>query len=125
MGTEDSVNANDALDLVPPESLRGGVIGPVELRVPPDTQLSRVVRLAAGAVASMAGFDVDLIEDTKLTVSEVVLALIELGSGGVVDISVEADGSVLAIRASSATERVDLEDPDLTLCTMASRSPAP
>ena len=64
------------------------MIGPIELRLPPDSQLSRVARLAGSAMAALAGFDVGLIDDVKLAVSEVFLALIEHGSGDTVSLTI-------------------------------------
>ncbi|MHB1091084.1 MAG: hypothetical protein ACYC0U_08520, partial [Ilumatobacteraceae bacterium] len=68
-----------------------GLIGPVEIRVPPDPSLSRVLRLAASGMASLAGFTVDEIEDIKIAVSEVLIALIEHGDSQSVEMQFEVD----------------------------------
>ena len=93
-------------------------LGPVDMRIPADSQLSRVVRLAASALASTGGFDVDLLDDAKLAVSETVLALCELGSGAPIDLRFEVVDGVFRIDASTPTDRSDLEDPGLSLCRM-------
>ena len=56
--------------------------GPILLRFPAEPSLSRVLRLAAAGLASLGNFTVDHIEDIKIAVSEVLIALIEHGSGG-------------------------------------------
>ena len=76
----------------------------------------RVARLSASAVASIGGFDIDLIDDIKLAVSEALLALIELGSGGTISATFEIDGPTFNVTASSKTARTDLADADLDLC---------
>lgn len=92
------------------------MIGPVELRIPPDPKLSRVVRLAASALASMGGFDVALIDDVKLAVSEVVLALIERGSGNDVNLALTLDGLAFHVHGSTMTDTFVVAHPDLGLC---------
>ena len=91
-------------------------LGPVEIRVPPDPSLSRVLRLAASGMASLAGFDVDQIEDIKIAVSEVLIALIEHGAGESVDVQFTSDGRCFEIRGKTKVEHFDAEHPDLILC---------
>lgn len=109
--------------------------GPVRLSVPPDPHLSRVARLAASGLASLAGCTVDEIEDIKIAVSEVLIALIEHGEGARVDLEFAVAGpprtgvpdaaphpaddvttAVFVVRGSSAVSTFDLHHPDLTLC---------
>ena len=92
------------------------MIGPIELRIPPDPKLSRVLRLAASALASMGGFDVELIDDVKLAVSEVVLALIECGSGNDVSVALSMDGVAFRVHGSTMTDTFVPTHPDLSLC---------
>ena len=92
------------------------MIGPIELRIPADPKLSRVVRLAASALASTGGFDVGLIDDVKLAVSEVVLALIESGSGNDVSVALSMEGVAFRIHGSTLTDTFVLTHPDLSLC---------
>ena len=65
------------------------VVGPVRLSVPPEPSMSRVARLAASGLASLAGCTVDEIEDIKIAVSEVLIALIEHGDGARVDLDLD------------------------------------
>lgn len=91
-------------------------IGPVELRLPPDPTLSRVLRLAASGIAGMAGFTVDEIEDIKIAVSEVLLALIEHGGGKTIEIQFMVEDQSFSVRGQTAIEAFDADHPDLILC---------
>ncbi len=55
--------------------------GPIELALPADTRLLRLVRLVASGLASTAGFDVDELDDLRIAVDEAVAALLEGGNG--------------------------------------------
>ena len=92
------------------------VIGPVELRLPPDPTLSRVLRLAASGIAGMAGFTVDEIEDIKVAVSEVLLALIEHGGGKTIEIQFMVEDQSFTVRGQTAIDAFDADHPDLILC---------
>lgn len=92
------------------------LIGPVEIRVPPDPSLSRVLRLAASGMASNAGFTVDEIEDIKIAVSEILIALIEHGDGQPVDVQFEVDSQSFKLRGRSIVEKFNIDHPDLILC---------
>jgi hypothetical protein len=95
-------------------------IEPVHIRIAPDARLLLVVRLAAGAVGSLAGLDVDLIDDVKLAVSESVLALIEHGSGEPIDVELSAgvrgDAPSVGIVARTKTHEIDRTNADFELC---------
>ena len=92
------------------------VVGPVVLRLPPDPALSRVLRLAASGVAVMAGFTVDEIDDIKVGVSEVLLALIEHGGGGPIEVEFAIEDQAFFVRGSTPIETFDVGHPDLLLC---------
>lgn len=91
-------------------------IGPVELRLPPDPTLSRVLRLAASGIAGMAGFTVDEIEDIKIAVSEVLLALIEHGGGKTIEMQFMVEEQSFSVRGQTDIEAFDADHPDLILC---------
>ena len=91
-------------------------LGPIEIRIPPDPSLSRVLRLAASGMASLAGFSVEQIEDIKIAVSEVFLALIEHGNGAPVEIQFTIENRSFDLRGRTKVEHFDLEHPDLRLC---------
>ena len=104
-------------------------VGPVRLTVPPEPSMSRVARLAASGLASLAGCTVDEIEDIKIAVSEVLIALIEHGDRERVDLEFEvvdrgrgpasgalADSPAFVVRGTSPVRSFDLDHPDLALC---------
>ena len=90
--------------------------GPVELRVPADPNMSRVLRLAASGVASLAGFNVDEIEDIKIAVSEVLIALVEHGQGNAVDIRLVVEADSFTVNGATMVDQFDADHPDLQLC---------
>jgi hypothetical protein len=113
----------------PAASSAATTIGPVRLSVPPEPSMSRVARLAASGLASLAGCTVDEIEDIKIAVSEVLIALIEHGDGARVDLEFElvdsgrdpdegglSGATAFVVRASAPVDRFDLDHPDLVLC---------
>jgi anti-sigma regulatory factor (Ser/Thr protein kinase) len=91
------------------------VVGPVAVRLPPDPALSRVLRLAASGIATIAGFTVDEIDDIKIAVSEVLLALIEHGGGDVIDVEFTVAQHAFKIVGRTATDGFDVDHPDLVL----------
>ncbi len=91
------------------------VLGPVQLQVPPEPSLSRVLRLAAGGIASLAGFTIDETEDIKLAVSEVFLALLEYGSGQVVDMRFTVNDELFTVRGQTVVTSFNPEHPDLVV----------
>jgi anti-sigma regulatory factor (Ser/Thr protein kinase) len=91
-------------------------IGPVVLRLPPDPALSRVLRLAASGIAGMAGFTVDQIDDIKIAVSEVLLALIEHGGGQPIEVEFAIEQSSFIVRGQTAITSFDADHPDMVLC---------
>ncbi|HSB85794.1 MAG TPA: hypothetical protein VLD86_05765 [Ilumatobacteraceae bacterium] len=111
-----------------PYSKESMAIGPVLVRLPADAALSRVLRLAAGGIAAMAGFTVDEIEDIKIAVSEALLALIEHGSGEAIEMELSVamesrppgasrqTASGFNLRARTPIEDFDIDHPDLMLC---------
>ncbi len=92
------------------------VVAPIEIRVPAVAELSRVLRLAASGVASLAQRTVDDIEDIKIAVSEVFLALIEHGAGGVIVMTLSFADELFLITGRAEVDSFDIDHPDLMLC---------
>lgn len=90
--------------------------GPVEMRMPADPGLASTVRLAASAMAAAGKCTIAEIDDVKLAVSEVLLALIEHGTGQSLSMSLELRDSSFAIHGATGTQTFDRNHPDLALC---------
>jgi anti-sigma regulatory factor (Ser/Thr protein kinase) len=90
--------------------------GPIEIRVPADPHMSRVLRLAASGVASLSVYTVDEIEDIKVAVSEILLALVEHGDGQPVDVRLRTDAGAFVIDAGTDTDEFDTDHPNLVMC---------
>jgi serine/threonine-protein kinase RsbW len=99
-------------------SVDHNVGGPVQLVVPAEPGLSRVVRLAASGLASLTGFNVDEIEDIKIAVSEVVMTLVEHGDGAPVELDFAARDDAFVVRGRTLVDTFDPDDPDLELSRM-------
>jgi anti-sigma regulatory factor (Ser/Thr protein kinase) len=100
-------------DVQPPST---AVSGPVQLRLPADPAMSRVLRLAASGLASLHGFSIDELEDLKIAVSEVLIVLVEHGGGLPIDVEIHVDSHSFRIDASTEVPRFDADHPDLQLC---------
>jgi hypothetical protein len=70
----------------------------------------------ASGIASTVKCTIAEIDDVKLAVSEVLLALIEHGCGSSVTVSLEVSDSMFAIRGTTDTRAFDRSHPDLALC---------
>jgi serine/threonine-protein kinase RsbW len=81
--------------------------GTIELTIPPDPRLLRLVRLVASGLASTAGFTVDELDDLRIAVDEAVSALLEGGSGAAVPLRFEVGDDSVAM-----TGEVPLASPD-------------
>ena len=89
--------------------------GPVEMRVPADPGLVSAVRLTASGMAAAAKCTIAEIDDVKLAVSEVLLTLIEHGSGRTVSVSLELTDSTFNVCGATETQTFDRNHPDLAL----------
>jgi hypothetical protein len=90
--------------------------GPVRLCIPPDAALSRVLRMTVGAMASIGQFTLDELDDVKIAMSEVLIALTEHGDQSDLEITLELDGAEFTIVGTTDGGQVDLSHPDLVLC---------
>lgn len=83
----------------------------VSMTLSADPRLVRVVRLTAGAVADLAGFDVDEIDDLRIAVDELCAALLESGRGGELNLDVRlVEGGAVHISGSTEWGDVPLDD---------------
>jgi anti-sigma regulatory factor (Ser/Thr protein kinase) len=99
------------------QEMPAATLGPVDLRLPADPSMSKVLRLAASGVAALGGFSVEEIEEIKLAVSEVLIALIEHGAGEPVDVRFVVSSEQFSIEGSTPVGSFfDIDHPDLALC---------
>lgn len=91
-------------------------IGPVRVEVPPVSTMSRVARLTATGVASMAGFTIDEIDDINVIVSEVMVALVEHGAHDTIAVTFDVTDGCFTVRGVTELVDFDLDHPDLALC---------
>jgi hypothetical protein len=91
-------------------------IGPVRLELPPQSVMSRVARLTATGVASMAGFSIEDIDDINVMVSEVMVALVEHGALSTILVTFDVIDGCFTVRGAADLSHFDLDHPDLALC---------
>jgi hypothetical protein len=115
---------SSAMMTAQPSHIRGGSptmvamrdAGPIELVVPPDASLARVLRLAASGIASLADFSVDGITDVKIAVNEVFMALIDHGRGEAISLRMAIDNASFRISGTTSVNGLAPDHPDLVLC---------
>lgn len=73
----------------------------LELVVPPDPQLLRIVRLVASGLASLANLDLDAVEEVRVAADEVVSTLIEASTGEPVHVRMTVTAEQLRIEATT------------------------
>lgn len=89
--------------------------GPVEIRLPADADLVSTMRLTASSMAAVARCTVDEIDDVKLAVSEVLLALLEHGSARTLTLTFAVAGDSFTVAGKAPTPVFDADHPDLGL----------
>jgi len=92
------------------------ILGPIELRVPALPAMSRVVRLASSAIAALADLAIEQIEDLRLAVSEMMIALTEHGDGSDVTFTFSVRDHAVHVEARTTAATLDPSHPDLVLC---------
>ena len=84
----------------------------IELTIPPDPRLLRMVRLVASGLATTAGFDVEELDDLRIAVDEAVTALLEGGDGARVPLRFDVEPGAVAMSGETAASGTDPLDPD-------------
>jgi hypothetical protein len=69
----------------------------LQLSLPPDPRLLRVLRLVASGVASLGDFDLAAVEEVRVAVDELGSTLINASGGEPIEISFELAGDVLRV----------------------------
>lgn len=74
----------------------------LELVLPADPQMLRIVRLVASGLASLAELDLDGVEEVRVAADELVSTMIEASAGGRVSVRLTVTDQALQIEASTA-----------------------
>lgn len=73
----------------------------MQLVLPPDPQLLRIVRLVASGVASIGQLGIDEVEEVRVAADELVSTLMEASDGGPVTLELSVSASALSLSASA------------------------
>ena len=92
------------------------VPSPITLTLPSDPNVSRIARLTASAIASLAGCTMDELQTVKIAVSEAIIVLVEHGGGQPVELSFDVEPGRFGVTARSAIEAFDPDHSSLALC---------
>jgi hypothetical protein len=92
----------------------------VVLTVPAEPAMSRVARLAASGLASLAGCSLDEIEDIKIAISEALIVLVEHGDGAPITITLTTSPEAFSLLATTDLHETEfhLDHPDLRLSAL-------
>ncbi len=87
----------------------------LQLVLPPDPRLLRILRLVASGVASLGEFDLGSVEEVRVAVDELGSTLINGGNGSDIEVTFELIGSTLRVDGRTALAgSTDLEVDPLT-----------
>jgi hypothetical protein len=74
----------------------------VQLRMPADPQLLRVLRLVGSGLASLGQLDLTATEEVRVAVDELGAALISMGDGGPIELSFDLTPHALCIEGTTS-----------------------
>jgi Histidine kinase-like ATPase domain len=92
------------------------VPSPIALTLPSDPNVSRIARLTASAIASLAGCTMDELQNVKIAVSEAIIVLVEHGEGHPVDLVFDVEQGRFGVTARSPITDFDPDHASLALC---------
>ena len=75
--------------------------GPIDLTLPADSRVLRLVRLVASGLASIVSLDVEALEDLRIGIDEVVAALLEGGDGSRLELRFDVDADALRLTGTT------------------------
>lgn len=73
----------------------------LEITLPADPRLLRVLRLVASGIASLGPLDVDGVEEVRVAVDELSATLISASGGGPINLRFELDATTLCVEGST------------------------
>jgi hypothetical protein len=74
----------------------------LQLRMPPDPQLLRVLRLVGSGLASLGQLDLSATEEVRVAVDELGAALIAMGDGTPIELSFDLTPTALRVEGTTA-----------------------
>lgn len=74
----------------------------LQLTLPPDPQLLRVLRLVASGVASLGSLDLSSVEEIRVAVDELGSTLIAASTGGPIELTFELTATDLCVEGTTA-----------------------
>ena len=83
----------------------------MQLVLPADPQLLRIVRLVASGMASLGPLDLDAVEEVRVAADELVSTLMEASDGGPVTLDLSITADALSLEASTAVRGELAVDP--------------
>jgi serine/threonine-protein kinase RsbW len=84
----------------------------VRLSIPGEAGYLRVARMAASSVASLAGFDLEAVDDLRIAVDELCSILIREGDGTAIDLGFRISDSCIQVDGRTRAGRRDGPLPD-------------
>lgn len=69
----------------------------LQLTLPPDPRLLRILRLATSGVASLGAFDLDEVEEIRVGVDELGATLMNLSTGAPIEVTIELTDTALCV----------------------------
>lgn len=93
-----------------------GVPSPITLTMPSDPNVSRIARLTASAIASLAGCTMDELQNVKIAVSEAIIVLVEHGDGRPIELVFDGEPGRFGVVARSQIAEFDPDHTSLALC---------
>jgi anti-sigma regulatory factor (Ser/Thr protein kinase) len=82
----------------------------MQLVLPPDPQLLRIVRLVASGLASLGSLDLDAVEEVRVAADELVSTMMEASDGAPVTVELSIDATAMSVEASTrVTGELDID----------------
>lgn len=100
-----------------PSLMNSALEGPIELSLPADSRVLRLVRLVASGLASIVGLDVDALDDLRIGIDEAVAALLEGGDGSRLELRFDVDDDGLRLAGSTPAGDAGFDEDRLELST--------
>jgi hypothetical protein len=83
----------------------------MQLVIPADPKLLRIVRLVASGLASLGPLDLDAVEEVRVAADELVSTLMEASDGGPVTLELSISADTLSLQASTGVRGELAVDP--------------